>query len=327
MNEKGLFYDGFATQRCEVKNSLDRERYDGNIADDVMATCATVDEVIEVFERYNLQFLENAMLFFGDANGDSVIIEGDSFVRKEGSYQVCTNFYQSITKPEDITCGRFKIANRMFEESPEISVDLFRRILAAVHIEVISPTQYSNVYDLKNRIVYLYHFHNYENVVKVDLMEELEKGAHTLDLPSLFPETFAAGHFKLWRENDMEKKRAERRDATVDPATFDDYTGSYVVFEGVYAGATFRVSRKEDTLVLGITGMDDLELIPEGKDRFFQIGDYGSQDLAFFRNKDGKVVRLAYEIFMRKIEAKKIRSDSGGDDPEDAADPGEEQGG
>jgi len=151
MNEKGLFYDGFATQRCEVKSSLRKERYRGNIADDAMARCATVEEVIELFSRYNLQFLENAMLFFGDANGDSVIIEGDAFVRKQGRYQICTNFYQSLTKPEEIACGRFKIATRMFEESVDISVDLFRRILAAAHVELFSPTQYSNVYDLKKQ--------------------------------------------------------------------------------------------------------------------------------------------------------------------------------
>ena len=100
---------------------------------------------------------------------------------------------------------------------------------------------------------------------------------------------------------------------TVDPKTFDDYTGSYVVFEGVYAGAQLFVSREGKTLVLGMTGMEELELIPEGKDRFFQIGDYGSQDLFFTRNADGKVTRLTYEIFMRKIEAKKIRSAPEGD--------------
>ena len=49
-----------------------------------------------------------------------------------------------------------------------------------------AATQYSNVYDLKKGLVFLYHFHNFEEVVCIDLKKELEKGAHEIDLPSLF---------------------------------------------------------------------------------------------------------------------------------------------
>ena len=48
-------------------------------------------------------------------------------------------------------------------------------------------------YDDVNRgLIYLYHFHNYENVVVINLEEELKKGKHTIDIPSLFPDTDAA---------------------------------------------------------------------------------------------------------------------------------------
>lgn len=48
-------------------------------------------------------------------------------------------------------------------------------------------------YDDVNRgLIYLYHFHNYENVVVINLEEELKKGKHTIDIPSLFPDTYAA---------------------------------------------------------------------------------------------------------------------------------------
>jgi hypothetical protein len=313
MNEKGLFFDGFATERCEVKESLGKPMYRGHMADDAMAQCATVEEVIELFSGYNLQILENAMLMFGDATGDSVIIEGDRFLRKKGRYQVVTNFYQSMTDPDRIPCQRFKIATKLFEEDPVVSVDLFRRVLAGVHSEIMSPTVYSNIYDLKNKVVYLYHFHNFENAVKIDLAEELKKGAHTVDLPSLFPPTFAEMHFKWWKEDDVEKKRAKRRDDTVDPKIFADYAGSYVALDGVYAGTAINVVLEEGKLHMEVTGQESFDLIPEGKDRFFQIGIYGSQDLTFLRNEKGKVTHLTYEFFMRKIKAKKIRSNTSGE--------------
>ena len=306
MNDQGLFFDGFATERCEVRESLHKPRFSGHIADEAMATCATVEEVISLFSRYNLQFMENAMLMFGDAAGDSVIIEGDVFLRKKGRFQVVTNFYQSLADSEKIPCSRYKIATRLFEESPDISVDLFRRILASVHCEIFSPTVYSNIYDLKNKVVYLYHFHNYENVVEIDLAEELKKGAHTRDLPSLFPPTFAEKHFIKWKEDDTERKRAERRDPTVDPGIYPDYAGNYVAVEGVYAGMTLSVVLDGGKLFVEIPGQERFDLIPEGKDRFFQIGVYGSQDLTFIRDAEGKVTHLTYEFFMRKIEARRI---------------------
>ncbi len=207
MNEKGLAFDGFATDPNKVKNSLDKPVFTGNLSDKVMSECATVDEVLEMFGKYNLAFLERAMLFFADANGDSVIIEGDNVVRKKGKYQVCTNFYQSETKKEDISCDRYKIATAMFENTDDISVDLARKALAATHNEGPYPTVYSNVYDLKHQIVYLYHFHNFQNEVVIDLKAELAKGARKIDLPDLFPKTFVAENFKNSSKGELEKKR------------------------------------------------------------------------------------------------------------------------
>jgi hypothetical protein len=51
-------------------------------------------------------------------------------------------------------------------------------------------TVYTNVYDLVNRVVYLYYFSDYEHVAVLDLQEELAKGAY--DLPALFPPNPAA---------------------------------------------------------------------------------------------------------------------------------------
>ncbi len=196
MNERGVFFDGFATERVAATGSAGREVFRGNLLDGAMAECATVEQVVGLFEKYNRKFLEHAVLFFADANGDSVIIEPDAILRKQGRYQIQTNFHQSRVKPAEITCDRYKIAARMLGEAGEnLSVDFFRRILAATHAEGANPTLYSNIYDLKRRVMYLYHFHNFENVVTIDLAEELKKGKRALDLPSLFPRTFAAEAF------------------------------------------------------------------------------------------------------------------------------------
>ncbi len=197
MNERGVFFDGFATARVAAAGSAGKPVYPGNLADRAMEECSTVEQVAALFEKYNRSFIEQGVLFFADANGNSVVIEPDAILFKRGRYQVQTNFHQSRVKAgEAPPCERFRIASGMLDKAGEnISIDLFRRILAATHAEGKYPTLYSNIYDLNRRVMYLYHFHNFENVVTIDLPAELKKGRRTLDLPSLFPRTFAAEVF------------------------------------------------------------------------------------------------------------------------------------
>jgi hypothetical protein len=140
--------------------------------------------------------MSRAMLFFADDTGDAAIIEGDEIVRKTGKYQVVTNFYQSEVKREDVHCRRYNTADRMLAAADNVTIELCKQILDATHQEGRNPTVYSNIYDAKRRLVYLYHFHDFENVVVINLAEELKKGSRRLDLPALFVKTTAGGSEK-----------------------------------------------------------------------------------------------------------------------------------
>lgn len=89
----------------------------------------------------------------------------------------------------------------MLEQCPEVSVDCIRRILSATHLEwqpyrnEVINTVYSNIFDLKNGLIYLCHFHDYANEVIINLKEELMMGQHSYDLPSVFPKTIAGDRF------------------------------------------------------------------------------------------------------------------------------------
>ena len=197
MNEKGLCFDCFATSPKKVTKSLNKPDFEGdNFLDAIMSQCATVEEVLKEFDKYNMESMEKAMLFYADATGDAAIIEGDEIIRKKGKYQITTNFYQSEVKDEIIMCQRYKIADQMLRDADDVTVDLCKRVLAATHQDGPHPTLYSNIYDLKKRVVYLYHFHNFQNVVMIDLAEELKKGRRRMDLPALFPRTFVAEKFQ-----------------------------------------------------------------------------------------------------------------------------------
>jgi uncharacterized protein (TIGR03435 family) len=195
MNERGLWFDGFATPAVKAAGSSSLPHFPGNIVDKAMAECATVEEVVRLFSQYNRGFLTRGVLMFADAGGDAVSIEPDAMVRKTRRHFVQTNFHQSRPQTGS-TDRRFSIATSMLERAGEdISVDLFRRILAETHQNGASPTLYSNVYDLQSRTMYLYYFHDFERVVTFNLSEELKKGERVLDIPSLFPPNAEAEAF------------------------------------------------------------------------------------------------------------------------------------
>ncbi len=194
MNDQGLFFDFFATKPLEVKLSKEKPKFQGPIIDRMVAECATVGEVLDMFDQYDLEFMSKFQMFVVDKSGDAAIIEGDRIIRKSGSYQVVTNFYQSKVKENlrpcdwfQPSCMQYKKAESMLTESGTASVAHFRDILEATHRNTLGArTLYSNIYDLKKGLVYLYYLHNFKNEVVIDLNKELKKGRHYYDLPLLF---------------------------------------------------------------------------------------------------------------------------------------------
>ena len=148
---------------------------------------------------------------FGDQHGDSVIIEGDELLRIQGDHQVVTNFYQSLTPANECPCSRYQAAVQSLGTGAPVSVESCRDVLATTRQNGGAPTQYSNVYDLKKGLIYLYHFHNFEDVVCIDLKEELKKGAHELDLPTLFSTNERFTAFQQERAQDVVAQTEARR--------------------------------------------------------------------------------------------------------------------
>ena len=75
----------------------------------------------------------------------------------------------------------------MLSESDTATVAYFRDKLNAAQSEnFLARTLYSNIYDLKKGLVYLYYLHDFDNEVVFNLSEELKRGCRYFELPSLF---------------------------------------------------------------------------------------------------------------------------------------------
>jgi len=268
MNEKGLFFDGFATAPNRVETTADLPTLLGNPIDNAMALCATVDEVVDFFHAHDRRYMERFMLFFGDASGDAVIIEGDKLLRKSGPFQVITNFYQSETDEPLKACGRYRAATGILEKAQKIDVELCIQVLDSTHADGRAKTLYSNVYDLKKRIVYVYHFFDFEKVVVFDLEKELAKGARTLKLPELFPLKPAAEAFRQFHAQTKEDKRAALKAVKLKAEALERCAGTFRMVTGDSTDELVELVVEEGTLKHKTEGGGRRELIPQSKTRF-----------------------------------------------------------
>ena len=283
-------------QNPHVLRGADDAGFRGNIIDKMMGECATVEEAIVLLDSYSRAFMQRFVMMVADASGDSVAIEADALVRKQGPWQVQTNFHQSRAKPGEIPCERYKLAAQMLEKAGEnVSVEVCRRILAAVHQEGNAPTLYSNVYDLKRRLIYLYRFHNYETVVTIDLAAELAKGRRVVEMASLFPRTIAAERYTRSRMQEVRKTRPTP--VKVDPKLYDDYAVS------TKWRHEFEVVREGDRLMLEPEAVGKVELHAASETRFFMRA--ANVEITFVRGSDGKVGELIIHDAGRDVRAAK----------------------
>ncbi|KYK22619.1 hypothetical protein AYK25_02345 [Thermoplasmatales archaeon SM1-50] len=198
LNDQGLYYDSFQAPYLKIKNNgrklpifLD-DYYSVDIRSHCLSVCTTVQEVIDIYSKYYLRItgLETGQHFWIDRNGDSVIIEGDDIIYRQGDFQVVTNFLHSHPElPVDPTAFlRYEKAVSMLENMTCLSVDYFKEILNETHLEKMDyVTMESHIVDLNKGLIYLYNFHNYDDVIVFNLSEELKKGKHSwINVPTKY---------------------------------------------------------------------------------------------------------------------------------------------
>lgn len=186
INEMGLCYDVFLHPIKPVLNSTQKPSYNGDLMSYCLQTCATVSEVLTTFELYNLAFMDDIQYFIVDANGDAAIIEGDEIIYKQGNFQVVTNFLQSDPWHGWYPCWRYSTAKSMLENMTSLTRTFFSDICQATHQEGTYPTIYSNIFDLENKQIDIFHYYNYNTVITFNLTEEVAMGTHSYYLPRLF---------------------------------------------------------------------------------------------------------------------------------------------
>jgi len=259
MNEKGLFFDYATTQPRVGKFYKIRDVYKGSLTELAMETCSTVNEVIDLFEKYDRSYM-TYQIMFADKYGNSIIIETDTIIRSKHNYQVATNFCQSRNEPNPYSIERFTCADSMLKSAKSYSIEYFRSILDCTHQELNSPTQYSNIYDLNTGDLYIYLFHNFFTYSKLNLFEELKKGKHAYRLSEIVSPSPA--YEKYLTEYQVPVYNIIGRDTV----GYSNYAGVYEITD--FPPMKYYVSRENGGLYFMMSGINNFKLYPVSENAF-----------------------------------------------------------
>ena len=199
INDQGLFFDWAALNFLEFDpdfRAKGTRKYNGRIIQHMIESCATVEEVIQLYKTYNNPDFGHAHIIVGDKSGNCVVIERaeeDSlcFIRIQGNYQIETNFLNAYLSDPKISrwfyCERYRYIETRLKENPPLTVDLYAEILKQVgNNGKYAPTVYSYIYDFKAEKVYVYNYYNFEETLVLNLRDEMNKGSNVLVIPDLF---------------------------------------------------------------------------------------------------------------------------------------------
>ncbi len=320
INEKGLFFDGFATGNLPVNDVSDKPHYNkffADIRDEIMATCENVEDVIKLLGKYNLSgngLFENGMLFFGDAGGNSIVVDGLHIIMKTGDYQVVTNFH--LYNHGEITDSRFLTANRMLGKMKFPGIDECRDVLDSVHVPL---TLYSQVYDITNMKIYLYNFHKFSECRVFDIRELLEGGPAYFDIPDLFKYSEA---YEAFREKHLDKRYLaafeNRYNKDIGKMIDPEYLGRYKYLSYQEPGAD-KVN-VNDSLYLITVGINDkgiffredfssrrqFRIFPQTHDLYFNLARAFRTDLVFKPGNELEIIaETYYPVYKWVMELKK----------------------
>jgi hypothetical protein len=187
----------------------------------------------------------------------------------------------------------------MLENATDLSIEYIRDVMDAVHVVDYFPTLYSTVYDLKRKVVYLYHFHDFQNVVVFNLSEELSRGAHAYDIASLFPEN---PDWELWAKPIIDRYELSIKsniDSSISPTINNAYVGTYLMPEDYkfFGAESMSVLSEGINLWLIFPSGIQLEFFPKSEISFFFVAPPGRDllyEVTFDVGADGKATQLEF---------------------------------
>lgn len=195
MNEMGLAFSGAAipfpnkelVDRTGKKQITNRT----NFLKDILHKCKTVNEAKDYINQYNYNALLGDLLMFVDKSGNYLLMEPDTMILGFEPTYLASNFCPSTTKEIDaLKMAKYRNGVEFLKNKMDTSITFYTAlsdIMSVCRKKMGDGTLLTSIRDLNQGMLYYYFYHDYKNLVKFNLKEELKKGDHIYSVPDLFP--------------------------------------------------------------------------------------------------------------------------------------------
>lgn len=159
---------------------------------EILHNYKTVEEVKAFVDQYDHSLFIQDILIYVDKSGKYLIVEPYTTISGNDAQYVQSNFCPSqVTDFSSIKQARYTKGIAFLKNKPaRADLDFCRALSDTMHVcrdKIGDGTLLTSIWDAHQLDICLYFYHDYKHQVKFNLKEELSKGDHALEIPSLFP--------------------------------------------------------------------------------------------------------------------------------------------
>ena len=194
MNEYGLSFGTLATPTPEKAKSFENKKSiqsRSKYLKDILHSCKSVEEVKIFIEEYDHSTLSSDVFIYTDPSGKYLIVEPYELILGNDDKYVLANFCPStIADFSSIKQKRYVDGAAFLKSKIDTSLAFCTALSDTMHVcrkKIGDGTLLTSIWNLRNRIIHLYFYHDYKHMVQFSLKEELQKGNHSYEIASLFP--------------------------------------------------------------------------------------------------------------------------------------------
>lgn len=195
MNEAGLSFSRLASPTPETGiTDLSAKKRITNptlYLKEILHHCKNVAEVKAYISQYDHSYFQQDVFIYIEKSGKYLIVEPFTMTTGDDAKYVLSNFCPSATSPEYAhKLVRYHNGVEFLKNKIDSTLAFATALSDTMHVcrkKLGDGTLLSSVWDLKQGLISLYFYHDYQHLVQFDLQEELKKGDHFLKIPALFP--------------------------------------------------------------------------------------------------------------------------------------------
>jgi hypothetical protein len=194
MNDEGLTFSRLAapTPNNELLETTSKEVITNHVSyfKDILHKCKTIEDVTNYIAQNGYGFFSNEVCIYVEKSGKYLIVEPDTLTTGNDAKYVLSNFCPSSTDHSTIKQIRYLNGVAFLKNKIDTSIAFCTALSDTMHVcrnKMGDGTLLTLIRDLNEKLIYLNFYHDYQHQVKFNLKDELAKGDHVLEIPTLFP--------------------------------------------------------------------------------------------------------------------------------------------